>query len=281
MVDPGRPLKRKDQIMMDAEVAKNLEAQMQAKMEEEERLARLKEEETNIDLIESWDNTQAMMDVDYELPKRLQTEEHRELTIEKKSRLFVELMDKRKKYFAKLRSKEKRRKPPTKSQKRNQMCTYLKNMTNYKHNQLKSKSFKEIQMLFNNTIKWIKTFILMDTELVKDSEKVAKGSEKATEGSSKRAAKELEQEDAKRQKIKEENDSTELKRCLEIVLDDDDVTIEATLLSFKSPTIVDYKIYKEGRKSYFKIIRADGNSQSYLTFGKMFKNFNREDLEVL
>nr|GEV70908.1 hypothetical protein [Tanacetum cinerariifolium] len=72
-----------------------------------------------------------------------------------------------------------------------------------------------------------------------------------------------------------------LKRCLEIVSEDDDVEIEATLLSSKSPTIVDYKIYREGKKSYFKIIRADGNSQNYLTFGKMFKNFNREDLEVL
>nr|GEV06249.1 hypothetical protein [Tanacetum cinerariifolium] len=72
------------------------------------------------------------------------------------------------------------------------------------------------------------------------------------------------------------------RRCLEIVPeDDDDVAIEATPLSSKYPTIVDYKIYKEGKKSYFKIIRADVNSQNYLTFGTMFKNFNREDLEVL
>nr|GEV67830.1 retrovirus-related Pol polyprotein from transposon TNT 1-94 [Tanacetum cinerariifolium] len=63
--------------------------------------------------------------------------------------------------------------------------------------------------------------------------------------------------------------------------DDDDVAIEATPLYSKSPTIVGYKIYKEGKKSYLKIIREDGNSQNYLTFGKMFKNFNREDLEVL
>nr|GEX22424.1 retrovirus-related Pol polyprotein from transposon TNT 1-94 [Tanacetum cinerariifolium] len=79
-----------------------------------------------------------------------------------------------------------------------------------------------------------------------------------------------------------DDDTTELKRCLEIVPeDDDDVTIKATPISCKSPTIVDYKIYKEWKKSYFKIIRADGNSQNYLTFGTMFKNFNREDLEVL
>nr|GEU84372.1 hypothetical protein [Tanacetum cinerariifolium] len=63
--------------------------------------------------------------------------------------------------------------------------------------------------------------------------------------------------------------------------DDDEVKIKATPLSSKSPTIVDYKIYKEGKESYFKIIKADRNSQTYLTFGTMFKNFNREDLEVL
>nr|GEY64106.1 hypothetical protein [Tanacetum cinerariifolium] len=78
-----------------------------------------------------------------------------------------------------------------------------------------------------------------------------------------------------------DDDTTKLKRCLEIVLEDDDVAIEATPLYSKSPTIVDYKIYIEGKKSYFKIIRADGNSQNYLTFGIMFKNFKREDLEVL
>ncbi|GKE87856.1 hypothetical protein Tco_1565331, partial [Tanacetum coccineum] len=61
----------------------------------------------------------------------------------------------------------------------------------------------------------------------------------------------------------------------------DDVTIDATPLSTKSPTIVDYKIYKEGKKSYIQIIRADGKTQMYLTFGKMLKIFDREDLEVL
>nr|GEV98695.1 hypothetical protein [Tanacetum cinerariifolium] len=76
----------------------------------------------------------------------------------------------------------------------------------------------------------------------------------------------------------QEEVTKELKRCLNIVLEDDDVAIEATSLSSKSPTIVDYKIYREGKKSYFKIIRADGNSQNYLTFRTMFKSFNREDL---
>nr|GEU83464.1 hypothetical protein [Tanacetum cinerariifolium] len=100
--------------------------------------------------------------------------------------------------------------------------------------------------------------------------------------SSKRVGNEIEKESAKRHRLEKEDDTTELKRCLEIVpKDDDDVIFKAKPLSFKSPTIVYYKIYKEGKKSYFKIIRADENSQNYLTFRTMFKNFNREDLEVL
>nr|GEW90013.1 hypothetical protein [Tanacetum cinerariifolium] len=193
--------------------------------------------------------------------------------------MFVELMNKRKKHFEMLRAEERRRKPPTKAQKRKQMCTYLKNMAEFTHNQLKSKFFEEVQQAFNKTMDWINNFVAMDSEAVKD---------RLVE-SYKRAGDETEQESAKKQKLDEnvqaevaDDDTTELKRCLELVLeDDDDVTIKATPLSSKSPTIFDYKIYKEGKKSYFKIIRADGNSQNYLTFRTMFKNFNIEDLEVL
>ncbi|GJT23532.1 hypothetical protein Tco_0893469 [Tanacetum coccineum] len=67
-----KPLKKKDHIMYDQEVALNLQAQLQAELEEEERLTRQKEEESNIALIESWDNTQAMMDADYQMAQQLQ-----------------------------------------------------------------------------------------------------------------------------------------------------------------------------------------------------------------
>ncbi|GJU28166.1 hypothetical protein Tco_1166787 [Tanacetum coccineum] len=53
MVEPEKPLKKKDQITINEEVARNLEAQLQAELEEEESLSRQKEEEANIDLIES------------------------------------------------------------------------------------------------------------------------------------------------------------------------------------------------------------------------------------
>ncbi|GJY94432.1 hypothetical protein Tco_0510793 [Tanacetum coccineum] len=118
MIEPERPLKRKDQIAADEELARQLDAEMQVEIEEEERIRRQKEEEANI-LIELWENKQAMMEAGRLLAERLQTREKEELTIEEKSKLFVELMNKRRKHFTKLRAQEKRNKPPTKAQKKN------------------------------------------------------------------------------------------------------------------------------------------------------------------
>ncbi|GKB89715.1 hypothetical protein Tco_0961987 [Tanacetum coccineum] len=278
MVEPEKPLKKKDQIMFDKEVAQKLQAQLDAELEEEEKLARQREEDANI---AEWDNVQAMMDADYELAARLQAEEQGELTIEEKSRLFVELMNKRKKHFARLRAEEQRRKPPTKAQKRNTMSTYLKNMAGYKHNQLKTKSFEDIQMLFDKEMKRVNTFVDMDTELVK-------GSETRTEGSSKRAGEELESENLKKQKLDEnveaevddDQEEAEMKKHMEIV-PDDEVAIDAIPLATKPPIIVDWKIIKEGKMGYFQIIRADGSSKRYSSMIQMLQNINREDLETL
>ncbi|GKD04420.1 hypothetical protein Tco_1179394, partial [Tanacetum coccineum] len=64
MIETKVPLKRKDQVALDEEMARNLEAQLQAKLLEEEKMARKKEEEANIALIKSWENTQAMIEAD-------------------------------------------------------------------------------------------------------------------------------------------------------------------------------------------------------------------------
>nr|GEZ58888.1 hypothetical protein [Tanacetum cinerariifolium] len=123
--------------------------------------------------------------------------------------------------------------------------------------------------MFDKVYKRVNTFVAMGLEVMEGSKKTQA---EVTEGSSKRARDEIDYESAKRQRLEKEDDTGELKICLEIVPeDDDDIKIKATPLSFKSPTIIDYKIYKEGKKSYFKIIRADRNSQSYLTFGTMLR----------
>nr|GEY36350.1 putative ribonuclease H-like domain-containing protein [Tanacetum cinerariifolium] len=84
---------------------------------------------------------------------------------------------------------------------------------------------------------------------------------------------------AKRRKLDEEVE--DLKRHLEIVPDeDDDVYTEATPLARKV-LVVDYKIIKLNNKPHYKIIRADGTHQVYVSFLSLLRNFNREDLEAL
>nr|GEV13601.1 putative ribonuclease H-like domain-containing protein [Tanacetum cinerariifolium] len=73
---------------------------------------------------------------------------------------------------------EKRRKPPTKAKKRNQMCTYLKNMAGFTHNQLKNKIFKEVKKDFDKTMSWINSFVPMDSEVVEVSGKKAESNGK-------------------------------------------------------------------------------------------------------
>ncbi|GJY97054.1 hypothetical protein Tco_0513964 [Tanacetum coccineum] len=67
----------------------------------------------------------------------------------------------------------------------------------------------------------------------------------------------------------------------DLVEDEEEVVIDVVPLATKPPTIVDWKIHKEGKKSYYQIVRADGKSQMYLVFSHMLKSFDREDLEDL
>ncbi|GJR51665.1 hypothetical protein Tco_1402186 [Tanacetum coccineum] len=79
-------------------------------------------------------------------------------------------------------------------------------------------------------------------------------------GKEKRAGTELVQEITKKQKVEDDKETTELKHLMEIIPDEEEVAIDAIPLAVKSPSIVSWKIHKEGRKSYYQITRADGKS---------------------
>nr|GEV20502.1 hypothetical protein [Tanacetum cinerariifolium] len=83
MVEPEKHLKKKDQIAIDEELQRKLEAQMKAEMGEGERISREKVE-ANIVVVEQWDEVQAKIDADIELAQKLQTEEQEQLTDAKK-----------------------------------------------------------------------------------------------------------------------------------------------------------------------------------------------------
>nr|GEY35295.1 hypothetical protein [Tanacetum cinerariifolium] len=64
--------------------------------------------------------------------------------------------------------------PPTKTQLRNLMMTYLKNIGGYKHSQLKAKTFKQIQGLYERQKRVINDFKPMDSDDAVDKENVLK-----------------------------------------------------------------------------------------------------------
>ncbi|GJY47657.1 ribonuclease H-like domain-containing protein [Tanacetum coccineum] len=108
---------------------------------------------------------------------------------------------------------------------------------------LKLKDFDSIQEMFDGAFKRVNTFEDFRTKLV--------------EGKEKRVGEEL------------------------IQKNEEEVAIDVIPLVVKSPRIVDWKIHKEGKKSYYQIIRADGKSQMYRIFSQMIKSFDMEDLEDL
>ncbi|GJR81494.1 hypothetical protein Tco_0152279 [Tanacetum coccineum] len=203
--------------------------QINVELEEEDRLAKQREEDENITKL---DYVQAMIDVGYELAARLQAQEQEELTVEEKSKLFIELMDKRKKHFARLRAKEQRRKPPTQAQKE-----------------------------------------------IKCKEKDEGSVTRAEESSSKRASTELEQERIKKQKIDDDQEEAKMKKHMEIVVDEKEITVNAIPIVTKPLIIVDWKIIKEGKIGNFQLIRADGSSRRYSSMIKILQNINRKDLK--
>ncbi|GJS50853.1 hypothetical protein Tco_0624215 [Tanacetum coccineum] len=224
-----------NQIALDEQIERDIQAKLDAELIEEQKLEKKQEEEANIALIEE------------------------ELTDEEKGKLFMELMEKRRKHFPTLGAQEKRNRPPTKAQKRTQMSTYLKHMGGYIYKQLKGKIFDEIQKLFDKEMKRINNFVAMGFE--------------------------QQQESSKKQRIEEdkesdEDDEDELKRYL-VIKKDEDIAIDAIPLSTKLPVIIDYKLLKEGMLVHYELIRSDGSSKRYSSMIRMLQGIDREDLEVL
>nr|GEV14320.1 hypothetical protein [Tanacetum cinerariifolium] len=158
------------------------------------------------------------------------------------------------------------RKLETKAQARKNMMVYLKNMARFKMDFFKGMTYTEIRPIFKKHFNSIWAFLKKREKEIEEEE-------------SKRKSENLKQKAAKKQKIDEETE--ELKTHLQIVPnDEDDVYTQDTPLALKVH-VVDYQIHTEHNKPYYKIIRADGTYQLFLSFITLLRNFGREDLEML
>ncbi|GKC22065.1 hypothetical protein Tco_1024215 [Tanacetum coccineum] len=71
-----------------------------------------------------------------------------QFTIEERAKFLHDTIAAQRKFLAQQRSEAIRNRPPTKNQLKNQMMTYLKHVVNFKHFDLKTKNFEEIQALY-------------------------------------------------------------------------------------------------------------------------------------
>ncbi|GKE09793.1 hypothetical protein Tco_1413344 [Tanacetum coccineum] len=114
-------------------------------------------------------------------------------------------------------------------------------MAGFTYNQLKNKSFDEVQKAFDKTMNWVDSFVPMDTE-----------------SSGKKA-------------------ESKLKACLEIV-PGDDIAVNIESLATKYP-IVEWKTHILAEdKMYYQIIKADGSTKYYKIFSAMLDDFDRQDM---
>nr|GEV03341.1 hypothetical protein [Tanacetum cinerariifolium] len=162
-----------------------------------------------------------------------------------------------------------KKKPQTEAQARKNMMIYLRNVAGFKMDYFKGMTYDDIRPIFEKYFNSNVAFLQKKKEQMEEEDSRAL----------KRLSESQKDKAAKMQKLDEE--VKELKRHLQIVLnDEDDVYTKATPLALKVP-VVDYEIYTKNNKLYHKIKRADGSHQLYLSFLSMLRNFDREDLEVL
>ncbi|GJX72148.1 putative reverse transcriptase domain-containing protein [Tanacetum coccineum] len=201
---------------------------------------------------EDWNVIRAKLEASAELKESMLGKNLNEEDFAKK---MVELVNQRKKHFAEERAKSKKSKPMTQSQLRSYMSTYLKNQGTWKLAQLKRLTFDEVKVEFKKLVRQVDAFVPMSFEATKESLKRFgakrpkvddKDAQSTKEETSEAKKDEPTEKKGKRRKqiarkgLHTDKDETEK--------DEDEVPINPVPVATKPPSIVTYKIIKQGKK---------------------------------
>ncbi|GKD51632.1 hypothetical protein Tco_1280608 [Tanacetum coccineum] len=147
--------KKFKQLARDEEMARKVQEDWEA----EEEVKKLAEEEAiKTALSNKYDFIQARMEADRLLALRLQDEEREKFTVEERAKFLHDTIAAQRRFLAEQRAIAIRNRPPTRTQLRNQMMTYLKHVGNKKHSDLKNKTFEEIQALYEKVKRFDESF---------------------------------------------------------------------------------------------------------------------------
>ncbi|GKC17219.1 hypothetical protein Tco_1014001 [Tanacetum coccineum] len=136
----------------------------------------------------------------------------------------------------------------------------------YKQSHFKGMSYEEIRPIFERVWDQNQSFVPMDSEKERESRKKTLARKRAGEKQS--------DESAKRQKMKDDTEKEDLKEYLNIV-PVEGLTIEALQTKY---SLIDWEIYTEDSRVYWKIIRVGDHTEIYQFFDDMLNNFDRDDL---
>ncbi|GKA22228.1 hypothetical protein Tco_0708190 [Tanacetum coccineum] len=264
--------KKFKQLAGDEELARKVQEEWE---DEEERKRLAEEQATNEALIRNYDDIKARIEADRLLAEKFQEEEREQFTVEERAKFLHDTIAAQRRFLAHQRSEAIRNRPPTKNQLRNQMITYLKHVGNFKHSELKSKKFKEIQALYEKIKRSDEDFIAIGS--AEDERMIKKMNEKEIESS---------KDDSVKEKVKEEGEEKNLKTFLQIVPDEDE-EFDYEVLDKRYPIIdweskyYPYDIPIEWSISNIGYFRSDGSSRWIKTVTEMAIRFDRMDFEEL
>nr|GEX30835.1 hypothetical protein [Tanacetum cinerariifolium] len=213
-------------------------------------------------------------------PAKKMTRRREEYTIEEKAKFLGETIAAQRRFRASYRSVEIRSRPQTKSQLRNLMTTYLKNMGGYKHSQLKAKTFVKIQGLYERQKRVIDDFKPMDSNDAVDNQKVLE----EPNSTKVEVNQEGDEESIRKKRDSDLKEEENLKTFLQIVPDKEG-EVDYEVLDKRFPIINrESKFYHLDRHGaeciYYRIFRSDGSSRWIKFFLKwtMFEETADDDL---
>ncbi|GJS01497.1 hypothetical protein Tco_0318005 [Tanacetum coccineum] len=313
--DIPQAVKTFKQLESDEELARKVQEEWEA---EEEKNKIAEEEATNEALIKDFDDIKARIEADRILAEKLQEQEREQFSIEERAKFLHDTIAAQRKFLAQQRSQALRNKPPTKNQLRNQMMTYIKHVGNYKHADLKSKKFEEIQALYEKIKRFNEDFIstrsAQDERFIKRMNEKGVGLSKSevikkeTKGEVKIEDKEEESTRKRklgtRKKMKSrkrryiqhtsEDDSDKENDDLRLYLtiaQDEEKEVDYEVLDKKYP-IIDWKTVCLGTKPQIDeskeeeinlnvVTRSNGQERYFSILTKVLSIFDREDLNAV
>nr|GFD05735.1 hypothetical protein [Tanacetum cinerariifolium] len=203
-----------------------------------------------------------------------------ELPLERRIKLISDLVKYQENYAKIYKFQSQQRRPWTKKQKRDYYMAVIINNLGWKVKDFKGMTFKDVEPKFKSVYKQMEDFIPMGSK--EEAERYKRNAIRFDQESSKKlkSSEEVIEEAKSSEEVIEEAKSTneipeeKIKEMMQLI-PIEEVYVESLQVKH---SIIDWKVHKEGHRSYWKIIRLGGSSTCYQFFVDLLKHLDREDL---